>query len=164
MPPGPERELQNTLVELLEMFGYVTEHSYPLLTRPRGGPPVWRTGSTLKGKPDLIALRPPRLLAIEVKSESGRLEPEQRAVLSLYAAIPSARAWVVSPRDPEWDDVVAWVRRPKLAPVAHGFEVMGPAEARAELARLARKRNADRAEKRLRRGSRTGAPAPKPAG
>lgn len=157
MPQASERDFQNTLVSLLEMFGFVTEHTFPLMTRPKGGRPVWRTGSTLKGKPDLIALRPPRLLAIEVKSETGRLEPEQRAVLSLYAAIPSARAWVISPHDPPWEDVQAWIRRPGPAPKAHGFEVMDPVEARAELARLAKARQAER---QSRRGSRTATPPP----
>jgi hypothetical protein len=161
MPAGPtEREFQATLVSLLEMFGYVTEHSYPLLTRPKGGPPVWRTGSTLKGKPDLLALRPPRLLAIEVKVGKGRLEAEQRCVLSLFAAIPCARAWVIRDTDPAWTDVQAWVRRPKAAPAAYGFEVMDPAEARAELARLARHRKAN---KPSRRGSPTETP-PLPLG
>lgn len=127
----PERAWQATLVELLEAFGYAVEHTYPLMTRPKGSDrPVWRTGSTLKGKPDLIALRPPRLLAIECKTDVGRLDPAQRAVLSLYAGVPCARAWVLRPRDP-WPDIVEWVRRPKLAPAVFGFEPQPAAEAMA---------------------------------
>jgi hypothetical protein len=118
-----EREWQRTLVELLEAFGYVVEHTYPLLTRPKGGQPVWRTGSTLKGKPDLIALRPPRELAIECKTDIGRLDPRQAAVLSLHALVPCHRAWVLRPSDP-WDDIVAWIRRPATAPMTFGFEPM----------------------------------------
>lgn len=149
MPASPEKDYQNTLVGLLEMFGYVTEHSYPLLTKQG----FWRTGSTLKGKPDLIALRAPRLLAIEVKVPPNRIEPEQRCVLSLYAAIPCARAWLVTPTDPPWADLQAWVRHPKDAPVAHGFDVMDPLEARAELKRLAKERNVSKRSKRGSRGA-----------
>jgi hypothetical protein len=121
MPPLPttkERDWQATLVAALEVFGYVVEHTYPLRTQHG-----WRTGSTLTGKPDLIALRPPRLLAIECKTDKGRLTTEQVAVLSLYALVPCCRAWVLRPRDP-WDTVQSWLRRPKLAPVTYGFEPM----------------------------------------
>jgi len=114
----PEREWQRTLVELLEAFGYVVEHTYPLRTQHG-----WRTGSTLDGKPDLMALRPPRLLAIECKSDTGRLTPRQVAVLSLHAEVPCHRAWVLRPTDP-WPDIVEWVRRPASAPVTFGFEPM----------------------------------------
>jgi hypothetical protein len=144
MPAGAEKAYQDTLVGLLEMFGYVTEHSYPLMTKQG----FWRTGSTLKGKPDLIAVRPPRLLAIEVKVPPNRIEPEQRCVLSLYAAIPCARAWLVTPTDPPWADLQQWVRHPRAAPVAYGFEVMDPVEARAELGRLAKGRRASKQSKR----------------
>jgi hypothetical protein len=132
-----EKDFQDTIVQTLEMFGYVVEHTYPLLTRPRGGQPVWRTGSTLKGKPDLIAVRPPRILAIEVKGENTVLEPDQRAVLSLYAAVPCARAWVIRPHDPPWPLVQRWIERPQPpegegepAPRTYGFDVMTPGQAR----------------------------------
>lgn len=123
-----EKEWQATLVAALEVFGYVVEHTYPLRTQHG-----WRTGSTLKGKPDLIAVRPPRLLAIECKTEVGRLDPDQRAVLSLYAEIPSARAWVLRPTDP-WDDIQAWLRRPRHAPSVYGFEPMPHLDAYRQLA------------------------------
>lgn len=132
MGPTKERDWQVTLVAALEVFGYVVEHTYPLLTRPRNGQPVWRTGSTLKGKPDLIALRPPRLLAIECKTDVGRLDPHQRAVLSLYAAVPCARAWVLRPGD-DWAAIQQWMRRPKLAPAVYGFELMPVAEAQRQV-------------------------------
>lgn len=128
MPPSPgpplrEKEWQATLVALLEAFGYVVEHTYPLRTQHG-----WRTGSTLSGKPDLYALRPPRLLAIECKSDTGRLDRLQAAVLSLHALVPCHRAWVLRPRD-HWDTIVDWVRRPAAAPVTFGFEPMDEADA-----------------------------------
>lgn len=114
-----ERDWQNTLVQALETFGYVVEHTYPLMTKHG----VYRTGSTLKGKPDLIAIRPPRLLAIECKNDRYKPTREQIAVLSLYAQVPCARAWVLRPRD-DWDTIVSWLRRPKAAPTVYGFELM----------------------------------------
>lgn len=128
--PGPtEKEWQATLVAALEVFGYVVAHTYPLLTKQG----FWRTGCTLKGQPDLIALRPPRLLAIEVKADRGRLEGAQRAVLSLYAEVPNARAWVLRPRDP-WPDIQAWMRDPKSAPRVYGFDPVDRLIAYRELA------------------------------
>lgn len=113
-----EKEWQATLVAAAEIFGYVVEHTYPLQTRHG-----WRTGSTLVGKPDLIMLRPPRQVVIECKTNKGRLDPQQRAVLSLYALIPNTRAWVLRPRDP-WSDIQDWLRRPGRAPATYGFDPM----------------------------------------
>lgn len=141
----PERDWQDTLVGAAEMFGYVSEHTYPLLTK--GG--FYRTGSTLKGKPDLVLLRPPRLLVIECKvtTAPSAVKPEQRAVLSLYSRVPCARAWVLRPSDP-WDDIVAWLRRPATAPAAFGFEVIeSDVECRLVI-KQAEKRKAKRAGKR----------------
>jgi hypothetical protein len=131
--PVPEREFQTTLIRALEIFGYVVEHTYPLRTEHG-----WRDGTTLKGKPDLVAIRPPRLLAIEVKGEHTVVTPEQVACLSLFAAVPCARAWVLRPQDP-WTDVQAWIRRPKLAPTVYGFDPLDLREARAVLARARRR-------------------------
>jgi hypothetical protein len=137
-----EKDFQQTLVDALEMFGYVVEHTYPLMTKQG----FWRTGSTLKGKPDLIAVRPPRLLAIEVKGENTALEEPQRAVLSLYAEIPCARSWVIRPQDPPWPLVQRWIQRPnppegegEPAPRTYGFEPMDVADARRFLLSKARR-------------------------
>lgn len=148
--PTPEREFQRTIVDLLDTFGYAVDHTYPLRTQHG-----WRTGSTLVGKPDLLAIRPPRILAIEVKGEHTRVEPEQIACLSLFAEVPCARAWLIRPSDP-WSDLVAWVRRPKLAPATFGFDPITVGEARRVL-REARRRKAARRDapplgKRSRRG------------
>lgn len=147
-----ERAFQSTIEGALEAFGYVWDHTYPLRTEHG-----WRTGSSLDGKPDLLAWRPPRMLAIEVKA--GREKPTalQVAVLSLMAEIPCCRAWVISDQDPPWDDFVRWVRRPKLAPQTYGFEpVPNPRVAIAREQREARARKAAARERRaLRKTLRT---------
>ncbi len=123
-PPGPEAAFQATLTDALDLLGYVWDHTYPLRTRDG-----WRTGSTLKGKPDLIALRPPIELAIEVKTGEGVLAAEQRAVLSLYAQLPHARAWVLRSTMP-WPMITGWLQDPQAAPRVHGFDPMNRAEAK----------------------------------
>jgi hypothetical protein len=132
-----EKAFQGTLVDALTLRRYVVDHTYPLRTRDG-----WRTGSTLKGKPDLIALRPPWELAIEVKFEDGTLAEEQRAVLSLYAQLPHARAWVIRSTMP-FEMVVGWITDPAEAPRVHGFQPMTRARAVEviELSRLRRQRS-----------------------
>jgi hypothetical protein len=116
-PGSPEKEFQRTIVETLELFGYVGTHLFPL--RDIHG--QMRTPSTASGWPDLVYLRPPRVLAIEVKGDTGKADPKQIAWLSLWANIPCARAWLVRPSDPPWNDLLGWIRRPAQAPMLYGF-------------------------------------------
>lgn len=120
-----ERNWQGTLVDLLHLFGYVVDHTYPLQTKHG----FYRTPSTLAGKPDLTAIRPPRLLAIECKTNTGRLTTQQIACLTLHAQVPCHRAWCLRPRD-DWDLIVEWVRRPSVAPKVYGFDPMDVTDAR----------------------------------
>jgi hypothetical protein len=124
----PEKVFQQGFVALLEAHRYVVDHTYPLRTRDG-----WRTGSTLKGKPDLLALRPPWLLAIELKAEGGTLAEVQRAVLSVFAGLPMARAWVLRETAPT-RMLQTWIAEPEAAPAVHGFEVMDLVEARQVIA------------------------------
>lgn len=145
MPAGrqtPERAFQQGFVALLEAHRYVVDHTYPLRTKDG-----WRTGSTLKGKPDLLALRPPWMLAIELKAQGGRLEEVQRAVLSVFAELPMTRTWVLRETAPT-RMLTTWIAEPEAAPVVHGFEVMDLREARQVIA----------ASRLRRRPSRRGSP------
>lgn len=124
---GPERVWQDNVEALLRKHGYVVDHSYQLLTRDG----IWRTGSTWIGKPDLVALRPPRVLAIEVKAKGrkGTAGPRQLASLSWWSMVPCARAWLLLPDSVPYDTLVDWIRRPAQAPATFGFEPMGQLEA-----------------------------------
>jgi len=51
-----------------------------------------------KGFPDLILLKPPELLVVEIKSETGRTSPEQRTWLQAFAAC-GVETQVWKPRD-----------------------------------------------------------------
>lgn len=48
---------------------------------------------------DLECIRPPRLLKIELKSESGTLTAEQKKLLNLYRRCPGIEAYVFWPKD-----------------------------------------------------------------
>lgn len=121
--PGPEKTFQAELVKALHARGYIVEHTYRL----RCDDGSWRTGNTLNGKPDLTAIRPPRILAIEVKADS-KVRADQLAVLTLYSLIPNARAWVLRPTD-DWPTILRWLDTPKDAPRVYGFEPLTQLEA-----------------------------------
>ena len=148
----PERAFQQVVVVLLVAHRDVVDHTYPLRTSSG-----WRTGSTLKGKPDLLALRPPWLLAIELKAQGGTLAEVQRAVLSVFAALPMTRAWVLKETAPT-RMLTTWIADPEAAPATHGFEVMDLVEARQVIA-ASRLR-----PRRSRRGSPTGGSGQLPLG
>jgi hypothetical protein len=113
-----EKAFQDTIVDTLQLFGYAGCHVYPLMDRHG----VYRTPTTAPGWPDLVYLRQPRLLAIEVKVDGPSVPKLQRAWLTLFSLIPCARAWVIRPSRPEhYDTVVEWIRRPAVAPQQFGF-------------------------------------------
>ena len=58
----------------------------------------WR-GMADAGFPDVIACRAGKLLALELKSETGRASPEQTEWLALLAAVPGVTARLARPRD-----------------------------------------------------------------
>jgi hypothetical protein len=61
--------------DLLDAFGWRWHDTYP--TRRTLG--RWSSEDAARGIPDLIAMRPPRVVFIETKTESGRLRPEQES-------------------------------------------------------------------------------------
>ena len=62
-----EAEFQKEVVGLATMLGWKVYHSYD------------SRRSTGKGFPDLVMVKPPRLLFIELKTETGKIKPEQFA-------------------------------------------------------------------------------------
>ena len=58
----------------------------------------WR-GLGNPGWPDIVACRGKALLALELKSETGRASPEQTEWLALLAAVPGVTARLARPRD-----------------------------------------------------------------
>ena len=65
-----EAELLHLVLDLAQLRGWLWQHEWD--SRRKAG----RTGSA--GCPDLILLRPPRLLWVELKTARGRLSSEQQ--------------------------------------------------------------------------------------
>lgn len=113
---GPtEREWQRTITDLLSALGFKWSHTYPLRTAVG-----WRTGTTWRGFPDVVAVRGPFLICIEAKTDTGRADPEQIDCLTRFSCIAGARAWVLRPRD-DLQQIAGWLRDPKTAPRVYGF-------------------------------------------
>ncbi len=68
-----EADWQRRVIDALKLFQWRYAHFRPAQTA-KG----WRTAMTGdKGFPDLVAVKPPRVLFIELKSDSGKLRDDQ---------------------------------------------------------------------------------------
>ena len=115
-----EHDFQKILMETLAIFHWDAMHVFPLRTKHG-----WRTPTTSKGFPDILALRQSFVLAIEVKgfSADGRPTPFQEGQiewLERFAAIPTGRAWVLRPTD-DFDQIARWLATPSTAPQIFGW-------------------------------------------
>ena len=90
--------------DALDLYGWHWYHSRP--ARRKDGRWVTPTqGNSARGFPDLIAARPPRLLAIELKSATGRTSPEQREWIDRLSACGVESHVLKMPGD--WDAFIA---------------------------------------------------------
>lgn len=101
-----EAEWTAHAIALLQAHGWTVAHFRPARTATG-----WRTAVQGDGAgfPDLVAIRSlvgvaeptARLLAIELKTEHGRLTDAQRRWLDLFGAVPGAEAYCLRPSDRE---------------------------------------------------------------
>ena len=91
-----EPAFQAAVIHLAKLKGWRVAHFRPALDR-RG---KWSTAVAGDGVgfPDLVLVRGARLVIAELKSERGRVEPEQRAWLDAWRAT-GAEVYVWSPSD-----------------------------------------------------------------
>ena len=87
MPKGPEYALQSQVAALAHMLGWETIAFRPAFTKAGFRTPG--TGSMAKGWPDmtLVRARDRRLIFAELKSDVGRLSPDQQRVLDVLRAL-----------------------------------------------------------------------------
>ena len=119
--PTTEKEWQRALEDAFGYFGYMVNHVYPLQTKTG-----YRTGTTLRGWPDLTAIgtgtRGGFLIFIEVKGPKTPVEAEQLVVLDELSKGVNVRAWLLRPATVPLEDIVGWMARPWDAPSRVGFD------------------------------------------
>jgi hypothetical protein len=83
-----EKQLMQTIIEAAQHLGWSCYHTFD-------------SRRSTPGFPDIIAVRPPRVIAIETKAKGGRLAQAQIVWLDDLnrSGIP---AYVVYPRDLDW--------------------------------------------------------------
>jgi len=59
------------------------------------------------GFPDLVLIRPPRVMFLELKRQTGRLSPTQREVIAALEQCPGVEVHVARPSD--WEQVCSWL-------------------------------------------------------
>jgi hypothetical protein len=77
-------ELQVNVVELAEIYGWWHWHDQD-------------SRRNRAGLPDLILIRPPRLLFVELKTEKDKLRPGQAEVIDKLLAVPGIEVFVWKP-------------------------------------------------------------------
>ena len=81
-----EKQLDAAVRELATLFGWLRYHTFDSRRSPRGFP-------------DLVLVRPPRLIAAELKAENGRLTAKQAEWLDALGRCPGIETYVWRPQD-----------------------------------------------------------------
>lgn len=86
-PSSPtEAAFQAAVIELAQRCGWLVFHPFD-------------SRRSTPGYPDLTLCKPPRLLLMELKTERGRVRPEQREWLAALAQCPGAEVALLRPHD-----------------------------------------------------------------
>jgi hypothetical protein len=91
-----EAQLLRLVVEAAKRFGWLVHHDRPAQNR-RG---QWQTPVMgVVGFPDLVLVRPPRCLVVELKRERGRTTDHQNLWLEAFANVQSVETRIWRPSD-----------------------------------------------------------------
>jgi hypothetical protein len=87
-PPGaePEESLLRKVMELGPIWGWLAYHTHD-------------SRRSRAGFPDVVLVKPPRVLFVELKAEAGRIRPEQTEWLGALAKCPGVETYVWRPSD-----------------------------------------------------------------
>lgn len=112
-----EAAFQAHVVGLARFYGWRVFHAPDNRPAGKGRAPQRLAAPEAKGFPDLVLVRPPELLFVELKTDTGRLGPGQEEWLADLAAVGNAVAHaatrVVSPGYDDGPAVQAHLWRPE---------------------------------------------------
>jgi Holliday junction resolvase len=83
---------QGQVEDLLTIYGWSAYHDLSGQT----------SGNSGRGFPDLVAIRGPELIALELKKMSGRTTREQVAWIKRFNGVETSAAYVVKPNQIAW--------------------------------------------------------------
>jgi len=89
-----EASWQQTVKEAAEMFGWWVYHTHD-------------SRHSQPGFPDLVLIKPPRVMFIELKRETGQLTIEQRYVMDMLGECSEIETHIARPSN--WSQVVEWL-------------------------------------------------------
>lgn len=99
-PPATENQLQKAVIEMARYLGWRVAHFRPAQTQT--GRWVTAVEGDGKGFPDLVLVRPPRIIFAELKSEKGRKSLDQEIWLGYLSRCPGVEVAVWRPT--HWDN------------------------------------------------------------
>jgi len=97
-----EKEFQGQILDLAKIFRWRRAHFRAARTKHGWRTPVQADG---KGFPDLVLVKPPRLIIAEVKRQDTKPDDHQLEWLNDFAGVPNVEVYTWKPAD--WDDIVA---------------------------------------------------------
>jgi VRR-NUC domain-containing protein len=113
----PERDWTHSVIRMATTAGFLVHHSRPALNQ-RGRWATWLEGSP--GLPDLILVKPPRVLFVELKRQAGGvLSPHQLRWWDALRACPGVEVYLWKPGDAD----AVWAilsRKAGEGPAPHG--------------------------------------------
>jgi hypothetical protein len=111
-PPGvSEAEFQRMVIQLAKLRGFKVAHFRKVRVQRRNGSCYYETPVAADGKgwPDLVLCKGKTLAFVELKTDDGRLEPEQKLWIE---ALGGAGAWVFVWRPSDWAAIEEWMAEP----------------------------------------------------
>lgn len=118
-----EKELTRLVIQLARLLKWRSAHFRPAMLRSgKWVTPVQGDG---KGFPDLVLVRPPRLLFVELKVGKNRMTPEQVAWMTDLAELPGVECYVWRPDDLK-HFIPSVLSLDKSAPIPFGISVDTP--------------------------------------
>lgn len=91
-----EQAFMNALIEAAQLWSWRVAHFRPAKTERGWRTPVQADGA---GFPDLVLLKPPRVIFVELKSEKGKATQAQMTWLDELAAVSTVESHLWRPSD-----------------------------------------------------------------